>query len=254
MIFTVNVTDWIQGLNRSQAISTHIWTSTLFLLETLRENFTTATFFIEYKVAKKYPLLVRKIANAGHEVACYVTPKEIDGKVYVYQIANTLELLESITNKKVIGIRTEGMTIKNSSFDSHCALLEKLGIKYDSSLHSELDIETLVTQNPSLAAFRNHSIDEYFLPGSIRFGGNKFRQQSYIRTHHAAKLASKKQGVFEIQAYDLGLNEYNHIEDIIDLSANQKEDFKNRKKVPKKLQKLLKDFPFDSFANSFYKV
>ena len=254
MILTIDVTDWIQGSHRNQPISTHVWISTLFLLELLRRNFTTATFFIEYKVAKKYPLLVRKIANAGHEVACYVPPKTIGGKIYAHQIVNTLELLETITQTKVIGIRTEVMPIEQTSFALYCALLEKLGIKYDSSHYTESRKKSEFSNENAINTFKIHNIKNYSSPDFNYFGGSKFRQQSYIRTHFTAKSLPREKGIFHLQAYELGLNEYNHIEDLIDLSSTQKREFNGRKKTPLKLQKLLKDFPFDSFLNSFYKT
>ncbi|HHL19866.1 MAG TPA: hypothetical protein ENJ33_09030 [Thiothrix sp.] len=251
MIFTTNISDWMHHLDRRNPISTHIWTSTLLLLKILDKNFTTGTFFIERKVAKKYPILIRKIARAGHEVACYVLPQQ-NGKRFAYETAHTMQLLEDITGLKVIGIRSSNLTTENTSFKAYCTLLQKMGIKYDSSLLPQATLKTLAIYNPSLLAFDVFSIDEYPLPLTPHFGGDTFRRQPYFMTHYIGKSLPQNNTVFHMQAYELGLQEYNNLKDIIIIPADKKSNFWGRKSIPIKLHKLLKDFSFSSFYQHYY--
>lgn len=251
MIFTVNVTDWMRCLDKRHPLSTHIWTSSLLLLKILNKNFTTGTFFIEREVAKKYPVLVRKIARAGHEVACYIQPQH-NGKRFAYEIAQTVQILEDITDEKVMGIRTEKLTTENTAFRAYCTLLQKMGIKYDSSLLPHANLKTLAVHNPSLLAFDVFGIDEYPLPLTPHFGGEMFRRQPYFMTHYIGKTLSKNT-VFQMQAYELGLKEYDSLKETVRIPADKKAQFRGRKSIPIKLHKLLRDFSFSSFQQHYYR-
>lgn len=251
MIFTANITDWMHHLNKRHPVSTHIWTSTLLLLKILEKNFTTGTFFIERNVAKKYPVLVRKIVRSGHEVACYVQP-QYNGKHFAYETACTLQLLEEITDQKIIGIRTANLTTDNTSFRTYCTLLKKMGIKYDSSLLPQANLKTLAVYNPSLLAFDVFGIDEYPLPFTPHFGGDTFRRQPYFMTHYIGRSLPQKTTVFHMQAYELGLKEYHVLNDTIVIPADKKASFRGRKSIPIKLHKLLRDFSFSSFHKYYY--
>lgn len=251
MIFTANITDWLHRLDQRNAISTHIWTSTLLLLKILDKNFITGTFFIENEVAKKYPVLVRKIVRSGHEVACYIIPQH-NGNRFAYATATTLQTLEDITNQKVIGIRTDKLSTGNISFRAYCTLLQKMGIKYDSSLLPQANLKTLAIYNPSLLAFDVFDIDVHPLPLTPHFGGDTFRRQPYFMTHYIGRSLPQKNTVFHMQAYELGLWEYNRLNSMAIIPADKKTNFRSRKSVPIKLHKLLKDFSFNAFRNQYY--
>jgi hypothetical protein len=251
MIFTTNITDWMQSLDRNNTISTQIWTSTLLLLKILDKNFTTGTFFVEYKVAKKFPILIRKITRAGHEVACYIPPQQ-KSRHFAYETVQTIQVLEDITHQKIIGIRTASLTTENTSFRTYCTLLQKMGIKYDSSLLPQANLKTLAIYNPSLLAFNVFGIDEYPLPLTPHFGGDTFRRQPYFMTHYIGKSLPQNNTVFHMQAYELGLQEYKYIKDITVIPADKKSHFWGRKSIPIKLHKLLRDFSFNSFYHHYY--
>ncbi len=164
MIFTVNVMDWQQSvLDNSHSVSNDVWKHTLLMLEILQMHDVQASFFIPINVASKYPVLVRKIHTAGHEIACLLeSPYEkssIQGKVQ-----NGVHLLEDITENKIIGVRHLRLPIQHTDFDYYCSVLRKLGIQYDSSLVTNKSTDALESNYPSLAAFKAYGISQYPYP------------------------------------------------------------------------------------------
>ncbi|MEE9304226.1 MAG: polysaccharide deacetylase family protein, partial [Thiotrichaceae bacterium] len=164
MIFTTNVVDWQQSaLDSNHPVSNHVWRHTVAMLEILRANDISGTFFIQHKVASKYPVLVRKIQTAGHEVGCLIdTPYD---KQSFQQIAqNAIQSLEDIAGVKVIGTRCNGISVHNTSFDHYCNVLRNQGIQYDSSIITNKNINQHLENNPALGAFKAYGISQYTLP------------------------------------------------------------------------------------------
>ncbi|WP_353117826.1 XrtA system polysaccharide deacetylase [Nitratidesulfovibrio sp.] len=112
-----------------------------------------ATFFTLGWVAKRHPELVRRMASAGHEVACHgyshrrittMTPKSFRDDVQRSRL-----LLQDLSGQPVIGYRAPSYTITHSTIWALDVLIE-LGFSYDSSI------------------FPIHH-DIYGMPGSQRF-------------------------------------------------------------------------------------
>lgn len=98
-----------------------------------------ATFFVVGNVAEKYPDLVESILRGGHEVASH---GYLHGLVYrctreefYDDVAKSIEVLNSITGKKVLGYRAPTWSITRAcpwALD----VLGELGLRYDSSIYS----------------------------------------------------------------------------------------------------------------------
>ncbi len=95
------------------------------------------TFFILGWVAKRHPDLVRRIASAGHEVACHgfahqrittMTPQEFERDV-----TRARKLLQDISGQAVVGYRAPSYTITGKTLWALDVLIEA-GFKYDSSI------------------------------------------------------------------------------------------------------------------------
>ena len=262
MIFTVNVMDWQQSvLDNSYSVSNDVWKHTLLMLEILHMHDVQASFFIPLSVASKYPVLVRKIHTAGHEIACLLESSyeksSIQGKVQ-----NGVHLLEDITENKIIGVRHLRLPIQHTDFDYYCSVLRKLGIQYDSSLVTNKSINALESDYPSLAAFKAYGISQYPLPRlpslpffnklSLSWGGSSFRLLPYEMSHILAKGLNKETTVFHMPTYDLGMNNLSSAKTTYELSWHRKLDFYGRKTIPFKLKKLFGDYPFTSFENYYF--
>jgi polysaccharide deacetylase family protein (PEP-CTERM system associated) len=96
-----------------------------------------ATFFVLGIVAEKYPDLIKKIYNNGHEIASHGYTHELitnlDEKTFEKEIKNSVELLDSIIGEKPIGFRASNFSVNNST-KWVFKVLNRYGFKYDSSI------------------------------------------------------------------------------------------------------------------------
>jgi polysaccharide deacetylase family protein (PEP-CTERM system associated) len=111
--------------------------STQPILDLLEKTATTATFFVLGSVAKDHPHLIKKIANAGHELASHGyshTPLwQLNPDSFRSEIVNTNNTIENITGKKVKGFRAPYCSLDHSTAWM-LPILETEGFVYDSSI------------------------------------------------------------------------------------------------------------------------
>ena len=127
---TINRDDW-EGLTRRVEINTDA------CLELFSETGLKATFFILGWVADRHPALIRRIADAGHEVASHgyghervftMTPAE-----FTDNIARTRKLLEDASGQAVTGYRAPSFSIDARTPWAH-EVLAAAGYAYSSSV------------------------------------------------------------------------------------------------------------------------
>ena len=110
-------------------------------LELLAESGIKATFFWVGEYANRYPELVKKVAAAGHEIACHglshyskinSTTKEatFTNEALFERTKKAKDILEQITGNEVIGYRAPNAYVSGQLID----VLEEVGFKYDSSV------------------------------------------------------------------------------------------------------------------------
>jgi polysaccharide deacetylase family protein (PEP-CTERM system associated) len=115
----------------------HVEKNTYKILGILAASNCCATFFSLGWVAEKYPQLIRRIAEAGHEIACHsnrhrlvysMTPRE-----FREDTRKAKEMLEDTGGVQVRGYRAPSFSITR---DSRWAfeILAQLGFTYDSSI------------------------------------------------------------------------------------------------------------------------
>lgn len=137
-IVSIDVEDWPQSTwDRSLEITPRAATNTEHLLDLLREHGTTATMFILGKFAEKFPALVRRIAEDGHEVASHGY-----GHVEIFKqtraefqsdVSRSRSFLEDMIGKPILGYRAPDFSIIPSSLWALEVLAEE-GFQYDSSI------------------------------------------------------------------------------------------------------------------------
>ena len=143
--FTVDVEDYFQVAALSSAISRESWPTresrvernTERILYLLAEKGVRGTFFVLGWIAERSPGLVRRIAGAGHEIACHGFSHQL---IYRQSQAEFREetrrakgLLEDATGNAVAGYRAASFSITRESLWALDVLID-LGFEYDSSI------------------------------------------------------------------------------------------------------------------------
>jgi polysaccharide deacetylase family protein (PEP-CTERM system associated) len=117
--------------------SSRIENNTAKLLSILDDTGAKATFFTLGWVTKRYPKLVREIANQGHEVACHSNVHRsvfaLTADEFRQDSQQAKQLLEDVIGKRVLGYRAPSFSITENSLWAFEVLAE-LGFSYDSSV------------------------------------------------------------------------------------------------------------------------
>jgi len=266
MIFSIDVEDWSQSvLNNANPVSNRVYDNTLRLIDILDEHQHKATFFTLGNVAKKYPDLIRKIADAGHEVASHgynhaaiykLTPKQV-----MEDVTNSVKYLEDASGKKIIGFRAPNFSIREYLFEWYCEALAENGLKYDSSLFPMKVIKYGIEKKYSLKIFNEYGISEHYLSymklGKHKlpfFGGGYFRLLPYSVTKSLSSKLNEKRAVFYMHPYEVDTKELAAVKELHgDIPLKWRlSQFVGRGSVESKLHKLMSDYRFTSFEREFY--
>jgi len=267
MIFSIDVEDWSQSvLNTSNPVTNRVYDNTLRLIDLLGEHQHKATFFTLGNVAQKHPELIRRITDAGHEVASHgfnhqaifnLTPAQVREDV-----STSVKLLEDASGQKVIGFRAPNFSIREYLFEWYCEALAENGLKYDSSLFPMKVIKYGIEKEYSLKIFNKYSINEHYLSyvkiGKYKlpfFGGGYFRLSPYMMTKMLSKNLDTKRAVFYMHPYEVDFEELAFVKKTygkIPLKWRITQ-FVGRKGVEAKLHKLMNDFDFTSFQEEYYR-
>ncbi|HLQ24241.1 MAG TPA: polysaccharide deacetylase family protein, partial [Gemmatimonadales bacterium] len=144
-VFSVDVEEYFQVLAFEQVVSRASWDtlpsrveeSVGRLLELLARHSATATFFTVGWLAERKPALIRRIAEAGHEIASHswwhrrvtaLPPEE-----FRRDVRRCRDLLENVTGRRVAGFRAPSFSIVPGLEWAFDVLIEE-GYRYDSSV------------------------------------------------------------------------------------------------------------------------
>jgi polysaccharide deacetylase family protein (PEP-CTERM system associated) len=140
-----DIEDWFQVENLKGVISCDEWDgcelrvtqNTKKILGLLEKYQTKATFFILGWVAEKCPSLVKQIDAEGHEVASHGYGHELIYKLtpeaFCNDLQRSMEILESITGKRVFGYRAPSFSVIPET-EWAIDALKDAGFRYDSSI------------------------------------------------------------------------------------------------------------------------
>ncbi|MEE9325770.1 MAG: polysaccharide deacetylase family protein [Cocleimonas sp.] len=266
MIFTIDVEDWTQSvLNNKNPVTDRVLHNTLRVLDMLDEYGHKATFFTLGNVAKKHPKLIRRIAEAGHEIASHGFHHDsiftLSKEQIFEDVSTSVKLLEDTSGQKVLGYRAPDFSIRESLFEWYCEALAANGLRYDSSLFPMKVFKYGIEKRYSLDIFDKHGINEHYLSymkfGEQKlpfFGGGYFRLMPYSMTKKLTSQLDSKSAVFYMHPYEVDTDELAYVK-----STGQKiplkwrlSQFIGRNTVKQKIHKLMGDFKFNSFANEYY--
>lgn len=178
---TVDVEDYFQVSAFESCVKRSEWDNfphrvvrnTEKVLDIFCELSLSSTFFVLGWVAERYPGLVRRMADEGHEVACHgydhtritaMTPEE-----FQKDIERARKLLQDISGQSVDGYRAPSYTITEQTLWALDLLIDS-GFSYDSSI------------------FPIHH-DTYGIPGARRFPYRIARSKGSIREFPPSTLA-----------------------------------------------------------------
>ncbi|PHX92553.1 MAG: hypothetical protein CK532_02900 [Flavobacteriales bacterium] len=142
--FTVDVEEWYHALVVEKYIPRKIWPAQEsrlpacidIILALLSKHNTSATFFCLSSIPKQNHTVLRKISDAGHEIASHgVSHKKLhllSDKELWSELSSSKDTLEAITGQEVIGFRAPNFSIE----DRAIIALKETGYRYDSSLLS----------------------------------------------------------------------------------------------------------------------
>ncbi len=144
--FSIDLEDYFHTEVASKAVSYSDWdgmpsrisSSVSRLLDVLDEHNTRSTVFVLGWVARKYPSLVRQVADRGHEIACHSDRHRavfrLDQDSFQQDTRIAKEAIEDATGLAVHGYRAPSFSITPGTewaFD----VLQELGFSYDSSVN-----------------------------------------------------------------------------------------------------------------------
>lgn len=174
-ILTFDIEEWFHLLDndstRSEAqwerYEVRIYENVERIFRILEATNTRATFFIIGWIARKYPDLVRQIAEKyqigshtmTHQLVWQQSPQE-----FREDVAASIHLLEDITGQKVECFRAPGFSIRESEAWAFETLAE-LGIRYDCSVfpaqHAHGGMSSFREAQPSLIRYGSTEIKEF---------------------------------------------------------------------------------------------
>jgi len=228
--------------------------NTNVLLEMLDEVNVKATFFFVGRLARDIPSLVRKVAEAGHEIGCHNYAHHrifgIDKNEFKEKISAAKYELEDISGQKVYGFRAPDFSITDKSIWA-LDVLKETGFVYDSSIYpfGLHDVYGIKEAKPSIHTLPNGLIEfpmsttELFGKRIPFGGGGYFRLYPLALTRmFLAKLNRRGHpAIFYIHPYEVGPM----IPEVSELSAYRKfRHYYNCKNGQGRLKKLFKTFGF----------
>lgn len=263
--FTVDVEDYFQVAALAPAIDRASWPqresrverNTGVLLDLLAEHGIHGTFFVLGWIAERHPLLIKRIATEGHEIACHgfshqliyeQTPDE-----FREETARSKGTLEDLTGAPVIGYRAASFSITRQSLWALDLLID-LGFKYDSSIfpirHDRYGIPGADPRPAALSAPSGRTLVEFPMSAASYLGvrvpvsgGGYFRLLPYFVTRSGLRqinLQHRRPFTFYLHPWEVDphqprvrvgwLSRFRH--------------YTNLHRCESRLRRLLGEFPF----------
>ncbi len=144
-ILTFDIEEWFHILDNGSTKTEKEWATfpsrieqnVARILDLLERKNQPATFFCLGWVARKYPGIVRKVADKGHEIGCHSDMHQLVYELtpgqFKADLRDAIRAIEDAAGKKIISYRAPGFSVTASSPWFFEALAEQ-GIEIDSSI------------------------------------------------------------------------------------------------------------------------
>ena len=119
-----------------QKYESRVIKNTQVILDLFEKYDVKATFFVLGYIAEKFPEMIKKISELGHEIAshsyAHIDLRKVSKKQFEDDFLKSINIIEKITGKKVEGFRAPFFSIDKNN----CWVFEILSrhIRYDSSI------------------------------------------------------------------------------------------------------------------------
>lgn len=124
--------------NQWDSIEHRVEQNTNKILDVLAEFNTKATFFTLGWIAERYPAIIKRIVDEGHELACHgyehIRVTEQTPEQFRLDIIRTKKVLEDLGGKEIKGYRAASYSINSKNLWAHQVLAEE-GFAYSSSIY-----------------------------------------------------------------------------------------------------------------------
>jgi polysaccharide deacetylase family protein (PEP-CTERM system associated) len=262
--FTIDIEDWFNASVFHPYIKRENWSDAELridrnvdqLLEMMAESGVRATCFILGWIAEQAPGIVRRIAEAGHEIASHGYAHELvyeqSREQFCEELLRSVEILRQQCGQPVIGYRAASFSLPRGERDwAYQALAEK-GIKYDSSIfpiRRRLYGQPDAAWDPFDVDTPNGKVREFPLPvvsiAGQAFpygGGGYFRLYPYSLTRRLIRHANNhgRAVTMYIHPWEIDATQPRMSVDALSRFRH----YNNIRKVPDRLKKLWSEFEF----------
>jgi polysaccharide deacetylase family protein (PEP-CTERM system associated) len=230
------------------------------LLEIFSEAGTTGTFFVLGWVAERFPSVVRRISQAGHELASHGHMHELvyskTPAAFRDDLKRAKEAIESAGGQRVVGYRAPSFSITDKSLWALDVLVSE-GYTYDASIYPIRHDRYGIPGWPrEIQRVTRPGGSIWELPGStVRWaglnlpigGGGYFRLLPYAWTRrgiHLRNTAERAPAIFYLHPWEIdpgqprlgirGLSRFRH--------------YTNLDKTEDRLRRLLREFSFGTIS------
>ena len=266
---TIDVEDYFQVAALAEAVDRKDWSSMEYrveantdrLLELFSERAVKATFFVLGWVAERSPELVRRIQNAGHEIASHGYSHQLvytqTPDVFRDETRKSKQILEDITGEAITGYRAASYSITAQSRWALDVLCEE-GFTWDSSIfpvhHDRYGMPGTPHEPYRLEAPGGGTLIEFPLStcplGNYRLpiaGGGYFRLYPYwLSRWGLGKINRAGQPfIFYLHPWEIDTGQPR-----LDVKALSRfRHYNNLDKCMGRLERLLRDFRFGSVSD-----
>lgn len=258
--FTVDLEDWFQGLTSTNPLvdnwpnyESRVEGATEHLLVILREHGVQATFFVLGYIADRYPTLIEKIVDQGHEIGVHgyyhrfvfkLSPEE-----FAQELDQTILALHRLTGEQPAGHRAPYFSI-NTHTPWVFEIMASRGIRYDSSVFPTRNMLYGYPGSPRFPYKEEKTGILEFPVSTARFAGrnwpvaggfyNRVLPYAFIRKGIKQVNEQGKPAILYIHPWELDTGQkYNQV-----TLRERITHYFGRKKLEKKLHKLFTDFQF----------
>jgi polysaccharide deacetylase family protein (PEP-CTERM system associated) len=263
---TVDVEDYFHVSAFANSIDRNDWdnqplrveNNTRRLMDLFDEAQVKATFFVLGWVADRVPLLVKEIADRGHEVASHGYSHQLiynqTPEVFREETIRSKKLLEDLSQQPVHGYRAASYSITRHSLWA-LDILAEAGFVYDSSIfpirHDRYGIPDAKETPHRLTTPQGHSLVEFPLSTANIFkyklpvaGGGYFRLYPYVLTRAGLAQINRRQQpfIFYLHPWEIDPDQPN----VKASWFSRFRHYNNLDKCEPRLQRLMKDFQFDT--------
>lgn len=270
---TIDVEDYFQvsafesyiDKNQWDKIPHRVEKNTHRILDILDEFNVNATFFTLGWVAERYPDLVKRIVNEGHELACHgyehIRVTQQTPEQFRQDIVKTKKILEDLGGVEIKGYRAASYSIGASNLWAHDVLVEE-GFQYSSSVYPvkhdlygmpdapRFMYEPLENTNFKEIPISTINLGRKNVPCG---GGGFFRFYPYFlskKAYQHLNIKEQQAGIFYFHPWEIDPEQPK--QQNLDLKTKFRH-YLNLNKMEDKIISLLRDFEWDTMDAIFLK-